>query len=218
MFVYMLKSAQKQIIEIGRRLYEKGFIAGYDGNLSIRLDETQILITPSGAAKGFLTGNDLVVVDPNARTVTGERKPSSEMLMHLFAYSHRPDINACCHAHPPYATALSTVGEGPPNDLLPESILSAGEIVLTEYASPGTDAVGQSLAGKIADHDAFILKNHGVLTIGRNLEEAYFRMETVEHLAKIFYIAKNSGKLDFLDENEVKRLKSIRNKSLQEND
>lgn len=218
LLVYMQKSAQKQIIEIGRRLYQNGFISAYDGNLSIRLNKTKILITPSGKAKGFLSDDDPVTVDQNGNIIKGAGKPSSEILMHLFVYKHRNDINACCHAHPPYATALSAVGEGPPNNLLPESILTAGEIVLTDYAAPGTEAVGQSLAGKIADHEAFILKNHGVLTIGRNLEEAYFRMETVEHLAKIFYIAKNSGKLDFLAENEVRRLKDIRSKSLQESD
>ena len=200
---------RKLMVEVGRRLYRDGFVPGTDGNLSCLVDHDKILITPSGSAKGFLDPDDLLLVDSGGNILSGDNKPSSEMLMHLFVYQNRSDIRACCHAHPPYATALAIIGRQLPRDVLPEVILSVGEIPLTDYAPPGTNAVPDSLKGIIDHHVAFMLRNHGVLTIGRNLEEAFHRMETVEHFAKIFYIAQGAGEINHLDNTEVERLKKI---------
>lgn len=200
----------EQVIEIGRRLYAKGFIAGVDGNLSIRLNSREILITATGVSKGFLEPEDLVVADYTGKTVSGDRQPSSEMKMHLAVYNGRDNIHACCHAHPPYATAFSVVEKILPPNILPEVVLTLGQIPLVEYAPPGTAAVPRALEKHLKEHDSFILTNHGVLTLGRNLFEAFYRMETVEHYAKIIYIAEQSGKLNFLDLDEVRRLEKLR--------
>lgn len=200
----------KQIIEIGRRLYDKGFIAGVDGNLSVRLNSREILITATGISKGFLDPEDVVIVDYGGNTLSGDRKPSSEMKMHLAVYNGRENVHACCHAHPPYATAFSVVEKILPPNILPEVILTLGQIPLVEYAPPGTAAVPRALEKYLKEHDGFILTNHGVLTLGRNLFEAFYRMETVEHYAKIIYIAEQSGKLNFLDLDEVRRLEKLR--------
>jgi L-fuculose-phosphate aldolase len=199
-----------KIIECGRLLYNKGFIAGADGNLSIRLDDGNILITPSGLRKGFLDENDLVVVNPDGHKISGHGRPSSETAMHLFVYKMRPKIMACCHAHPPYATACSITGKSLPSNVLPEVIVSVGAIALTNYAPPGTEAVPRSLEPFIDSHEAFILRNHGVLTIGRTIDTAYNRMEIVEHYAKIVYIAGNIGTLNFLETEEMNRLKKLK--------
>lgn len=207
---------RKLLVDVGRRLYDKGYVPGTDGNLSILVEKSTILITPSGTAKGHLHERDLVLVNIEGNLIAGDKKPSSEMLMHLFAYARRPDIKACCHAHPPYATAFSVVGKQLPANILPEVVLSVGQIALTEYAPPGTEMVPKSLEKFIKNHSAFMLKNHGVLTIGKDLEEAYHRMETVEHFAKILYIAQGSGTIGHLDDSEVKRLEKIREATIQE--
>jgi L-fuculose-phosphate aldolase len=203
-------SEKQQIVKYGRLLYENGFLAGADGNLSIRRPDSTIFITPSGAPKGFLTEENLIWLDASGNKLGGTGKPSSETLMHLYVYKNRPEINACCHAHPPYSTALSIVGKTLPSNVLPEVIIAVGDIPLTEYAPPGTEAVPKSLEKFISTNDGFLLRNHGVLTIGRTMEEAYNRMETVEHYAKIIYIANNAGEISSLDVDEVRRLEKIR--------
>lgn len=199
-----------KIIECGRLLYDRGFIAGADGNLSVRLDDGTIVITPSGLRKGFLEKSDLVVVSPDGRKISGKWNASSETAMHLFVYKTRPEIMACCHAHPPYATACSIIGKSLSPNVLPEVVVSVGPIALTDYAPPGTDAVPRSLEPFIQSHEAFMLRNHGVLTIGKTLDLAYNRMEIVEHFAKIIYIAENIGPLNFLETEEVNRLKKLK--------
>jgi L-fuculose-phosphate aldolase len=203
-------SEKRQIVHYGRLLHQKAFVAGFDGNLSIRLPDGNILITPSGASKGFLDEDDLVIISPSGDIISGDKKPSSETPMHIYVYKMRPEVNACCHAHPPYATAFSIVEEALPHNILPEAIVSVGQIPLVEYAPPGTDEVPRTLEKYISDADAFLLRNHGVLTIGEGMETAYNRMETTEHYARIVYLAKNMGKLNPLSADEVRRLEKIR--------
>ncbi|SYZ72619.1 Class II aldolase/adducin-like protein [Candidatus Zixiibacteriota bacterium] len=208
--------ARQLLVKYGRRIYEKGFIAGTDGNLSVRLKSGAIVVTPAGRAKGFLAGQDMVVVDREGKITSSSGRPSSELLMHLAVYRNRPEITACCHAHPPFATAFSITGRKVPEGILPEVIVSVGKISLIAYAPPGTEMVPKALEKYIKTSQAFILRNHGVLTIGRNMEEAYDRMETVEHYIKIIYIAETKGKLNFLDKNEIRRLEKIRTAKLRE--
>ncbi len=181
---------KKDIIRFGQQLAEKQMVAGSDGNISARIDETQIVITPSGFAKGRLEIDDLVVVDMSGRVIKGKYQPSSEMAMHLFAYQKRPDIGACIHAHPPYATAFAVAGVKLESDILPEVVVFVGDIPLTAYAPPGTEAVPKALAPFIEKNNAFLLSNHGLLTIGRSLTEAYNRHETVEQYARIIHLAR----------------------------
>ncbi|MBN2227639.1 MAG: class II aldolase/adducin family protein [candidate division Zixibacteria bacterium] len=198
----------------GRRLYEKGLVNATDGNLSCRLDDGTIAITASGTTLGYLETTDFVSLSPDGVVLAGTKKPSSEFLMHLAVYRERPDVRACCHAHPPYATASAVTGNGLPSGILPEIVLFVGDIPLTEYAPPGTDAVPKALLPFLADHQAFLLRSHGVLTVGADIEQAYNRMEAVEHYARIVYIADHSGGPTALDPAEIRRLEAI-GKSLQ---
>jgi len=208
------KSLKSEIINYGRLLYRSGLIQGSNGNLSI-IDRNKIIITPSGFSLNDISEVDLVVINKQGEKKSGRCKASSEKLMHLFVYQKRPDIHACCHAHPPYATVRAVTGEKLRSDIMPESVLLLGEVATTEYARPGTEEVPASMEKYILKHDVFILANHGVLTIGRNIAEAFNRMEAVEHLAKISYIARQTGKMNFLDKKETARLTAIRRRMLQ---
>ncbi len=200
----------KKMIDIGRRIYRRGLVSGTSGNLSIRVDENHLVITSGGCNLGNLATDDLVIIDMEGRAVSGSKTPSSEYLMHLYIYKKRPDIFACCHTHPPYTTAFAVSGKELPSGTLPEVITAVGDIALTDYAAPGTDAVPASLKPYVAQHDAFLLRNHGALTIGRSLHEAYNRMETVEHYARIIYIAGQLGGPLRLEADEIRRLEKIR--------
>jgi L-fuculose-phosphate aldolase len=199
-----------RFLDCARRLYDKGFIAGTDGNISVRLDDDHILVTPSGFRKGDLDDHDLVTVNLQGTIVAGEKKPSSELDMHLHIYRHRPDCRACVHAHPPYATAFALAHKPLPETLLPEVVVFVGPIALTEFAPPGTSAVGTSLDPFIKTHNAFLLANHGLLTTGGSLEEAYNRHETVEHYARIVYLAGRIGSAHAIPEDELTRLRDMR--------
>ncbi|PWB68568.1 class II aldolase family protein [candidate division GN15 bacterium] len=204
---------RRQIVEVGLRLQQRGFLAGSDGNLSVRLDDGRILITPAGVAKGRLEPADLVVVSPEGQKLEGTGSPTSEMAMHLAVYSTRADINACVHSHPPNATAFAVAGEPLPDDILPEVVVFVGSIPLCEYAPPGTEAVPASLVPYIKTNCAFLLRNHGLLTIGRTLEEASNRHETVEHYAHILRLAKQLGSWNRIPKRDFQRLTRIRQKT-----
>lgn len=199
-----------QLLGAGRRLDARGFIAGNDGNLSIRRADGTILITASGLPKGRLTPNDIVVVDPEGNRLSGAGRASSESAMHLFVYRMRSECRACVHSHPPYATAAAVAGRELPEDVLPEVTVFVGPIALTEYAPPGTEAVPRSLAPFIANHDAFLLRNHGLLTIGRTMDEALNRHETVEQFARIYHLAIQAGAVGRIPDSDLARLRAMR--------
>lgn len=204
---------RSQIVRIGQRLQENGFIAGTDGNISVRLNPDRILMTPAGKAKGRLSPEQLVVVTLDGARVEGTEAPTSEMAMHLEVYRARPDINACVHSHPPYATAFAVAGTPVPDDVLPEVVVFVGAVPICEYAPPGTDAVPKSLTPYVASHNAFLLRNHGLLTIGQSLEQASNRHETVEHYARILWLAKQLGDPNWnrIPREDFMRLERIRN-------
>lgn len=203
---------RKAIVEIGSRLSARGLVAGTDGNVSVRLDDGRIMITPSGLAKGRLSPDDMLIVDENGKKLQGRRDPSSETLMHLFVYTNRPDVGACVHTHPPYATAFAVAGINLAENVLPEVVVSVGGIPLADYAPPGTDAVPKSLEPHIESNNAFLLRNHGLLTIGRSMEEAYNRMETVEHYAQIVHHAYQLGSVNSIPSEDYQRLEKMRQK------
>ena len=204
---------RRAVVEVGRRLWSRNLVAGTDGNISVRFAEDNIMITPSGMPKGQLSPDDLLVVDPNGKVLHGKHMASSEMAMHLYVYRNRPEIMACVHSHPPYATAFSVAGKELPMDILPETVMFVGRIPLTRYAPPGTDAVPKSLEPYIGDCNAFLLRNHGLLTIGRTLEEAYHRHETVEHYCRILHHALELGHVDHIPDNDFERLDDLRRRS-----
>jgi L-fuculose-phosphate aldolase len=203
-------TVKKAIAEAGGRLYQSGMLAGTEGNISVRLDDRRLLITPGGFSKGRLAPDDMVLVDLDGNKLKGKHRPSSELPMHLFVYRTRSDIRACVHSHPPYTTAFSVAGIRLADDLLPEVVLFVGNIALTDFASPGTEAVPRSLEPYIETSNAFILRNHGLLTIGRDLDEALFRHETVEHYAHIVVLARQLGNVTPIPSGERRRLEALR--------
>lgn len=201
-------AAASAIAEVCRRLYERGLIAGPDGNVSVRLSDGSILVTPSGMSKGIVTAEDLVVVDMEGRELVGSRSPSSELRMHLRIYQRRPDARAVVHAHPPTATGFAVAGESFMAPVLPEVILQMGAVPLVPYATPGTDALADALEPYLARHDAVLLANHGATTLGRTLTEAHHRMESLEHAARILLAARAVGRVQELGAADVEALRS----------
>lgn len=201
-----------QMISAGKILANHQMVAGSGGNLSIRLPNGRILITRSGVCKGRLTENDLIIIDLDGNLIAGTGVPSSESRMHLFAYRVRPDVHACVHSHPPYSTAFAVAGVELPGDVLPEVVVYIGEIPLTGYAAPGTDEVPQSLQPHVHSSSAFLLANHGLLTLGATMEEALNRHETVEQYAKILWLARQLGEVSRIPQRDLSRLIEIRSR------
>ena len=201
---------KNELIETGRLLYEKGMLAGSDGNLSAKIDENRLLISRSGVAKGRLQSGDFVEIDFDGKQVSGDGKPSTEAAMHLTVYKNRSDICCCLHSHPPYATSFAVAGIELDRNILPEVAVFVGDIPLLEYAPPGTGAISEAIAPFLDKNDAFLLKNHGLLTIGKSIEEAFFKHETVEHFARILWMAKQLGNVNRIPDDELKRLDQLR--------
>lgn len=181
---------KKQICEIGKRIYEKGFVAANDGNISIRLCDDEYLITPTGVSKGFMTPEMIVKVNADGEVLEGDYKPTSEMKMHMLVYQERPDIQAVVHVHPPYATAFAIAGIPLDQAIMPESVVYLGTIPVAEYGTPSTQEVPNAVKKYVLDHQGVLLENHGALTWGRDLDHAYYLMESLEFTAKINWIAK----------------------------
>jgi L-fuculose-phosphate aldolase len=198
-----------QIVEICHRLAAKGFVAATDGNVSARLSKTRILTTRTGVPKGFVGPADIVEVRLDGRALTGGVKPSTEVGMHLFIYRRRPDIRAVVHAHPVAATGFAAARIALDRSVLPEIIIGLGTVPLAEYATPSTGEVARSLEPLIDKRDAILMANHGVVTCGATLEEAYWNMEKVEHAARITAVARLLGGEHQLSAGELGKLRTI---------
>ena len=199
-----------EILRIGKMLHERGLIAATDGNISARLPDGAILITPTCISKGMMSTEDLVVVDMHGRRLAGFRDVSSEIGMHLTIYNMRPDIHAVVHAHPPTATGFAACGLALDQALISEVLLSLGGVPLARYATPGTSELSEALEPFIPDHDAVLMANHGVVTYGCDLMQAYLNMETVEHFAKIALVVKQLGCERPLAAEQVNKLLEMR--------
>jgi len=202
---------RKDIVEVGRRLYAKGFIAAGDGNISVRMQDDKILTTPSGRNKGRLDPEDLVVTDREGRRLYGRLEPSSELEMHLLMYHERPDVRAVVHAHPPHASGFAVAGIPMDQPLLSEVVLTLGTVPLAEYGTPTTPELAEAVR-PYARHDGILLANHGALTVGKELFSAYDRMETLEHSAHIYLVARSLGRERALSPEHVAKLEKIRDK------
>jgi L-fuculose-phosphate aldolase len=208
------------LINICHRLYANRFVTATDGNVSVRLDNGNVLTTRTGINKGMVSEDDLIEVDMNgnissliAHPSSLKSKPSTELGMHIYIYSQRADVNAVVHAHPPYATGFATARQSLNECLFPEVIVGLGAIPLAEYATPSTDEVAKSLEQYVKAADAILLANHGVVTYGKDLWDAYFKMEKVEHAAHITFIARMLGGEKPLTQEEVEKLRAISNQS-----
>lgn len=201
---------RKQLVEIGRRLYERQLIVALDGNISCRVGPNRFLTTPSGVCKGQLAPDQLVAVDKDGKKLAGTLKPSSEFGMHAAVYAVRPDVMAIVHAHPPTATAFSVAGKSLAEPILTEVVLTLGSIPTAPYATPGTPEVASSIRSLIATYDCCILDHHGVVTVGRDLFEAFHRMETVEQTAKVALVAHQLGGARSLTSSQIGSLQVIR--------
>ena len=211
------RQRREEIVQVGRLMYQKGFIVSSDGNISVRLAPNRILITPSGLHKGFLEPDDLLIVDEDGRMVApapADRslKPTSELPMHLEAYHQRPDITAVVHAHPPITIALSIAGVPMSACLLPEVIVFLGIIPTTQYATPSSEENVRAIREFIASHDALVLQRHGSLTVGDSPMQGFMRLETVEQNARIAFMLAQLGVQNPLDADEVRKLLKQREK------
>lgn len=195
--------ARRDIVTVCRRLYDRGLIAGQDGNVSVRLTPDRILVTPAGMSKVDVTEESLVTMMLDGTRCGGEGEPSSEVEMHLHLYRRRDAVGAVVHAHPPTAIAFSVVGETLDPDVLPEVIYQLGAVPLVPYATPGTPALARSLDPYLAGHDAFLLAHHGATTVGPTLTIAHQRMESLEHAARILLSARALGPVNTLTPSQV---------------
>jgi L-fuculose-phosphate aldolase len=187
-------SPKKKLVEICHKVYVKGFVAAYDGNISFRTSHNTILITRSGVCKGDVTEKDIVEIDLDGQNIAGKQKISTEHKIHLYAYKKRNEVNAVVHCHPTYATAFAMNGEALDKHYLPEVLLTLGKVPLCKYATPSTDWVHKSLEPYINYSWAMLLENHGAVTLGKNLDDAYYKMEKLEQAAKIILLARLIGK------------------------
>src|SRR5882724_6081620 len=201
---------RRQICKTGRNMYARGFVVACEGNLSVRLDENRILVTPAGMCKGSLAPEDLLVTDLSGVVLCGTKQPSSELLMHLLYYRSRPEVRAICHAHPPTATGFAAAGRALEEAVLPEVIVGLGKIPLAPYGTPGTWELCAGLEPLATEFDAILLENHGVVTCGQDLTTAYQRLETVERFATILLTAESLGGPRLLPHAEVQKLIAAR--------
>ena len=201
---------KQDIVEVGKRMYAKGFVASNDGNISVRIAANEIIITPTGISKGYMMPDDMLKVDLDGNVLSGHRKPSSEMKMHLTVYKNRTDVFAVCHAHPQKATAFAVARQICKEIALPEVIFSIGNVALSDYAAPSTEALPKSIEKIIKTTDAVLLANHGALTIGGDVFDAYYKMETLEHFAGIIMYARQLGGEKGLSSDEITELVRIR--------
>jgi L-fuculose-phosphate aldolase len=199
-----------EIVEAGRRMFDRGFVASNDGNISARLDEKRLMTTPKSVSKGFMTPDMMVVVDYDGNKVSGDRDASSELPMHLEIYRNRPDVNGVVHAHPPTATGFAVAGIPLTRAVLAEVITTLGSIPIAEYGTPSTAELPEAVRKYIKAHDGMLLANHGAVTCGPSVLAAYYKMETIEHFAKISLVARLLGREHLISREEVERLQGLR--------
>jgi len=205
----MLHSEQalrKEMVRVCRLIYEKGWAAANDGNVSVRLDANRVLCTPTATSKGMVEADDLVICDGCGNKIDGQGERTSEIAMHVTIYSMRPDVRSVVHAHPPVATGFAAAGRALDKALLPEVVIQLGAVPLAPYGLPGTPALSQAMMPYIPHYDAILLENHGCTSYGEDVWQAFFRMEIVEHFARIAFVAEMLGGARALPREEVEKL------------
>lgn len=205
----------QEMCEIGRRVYERGMVAANDGNFSVKLSENEFLCTPTGVSKGFMAPESICRIDADGRLLeaNGSFRPSSEMKMHLRVYKERSDVQAVVHAHPPYATTFAAAEIPLDKPVLSEAVLTLGKVPVARYGTPSTGEVPDAVAEYLPYYDAMLLANHGALTYGDSLMNAYYKMESVEFYARILYQTQMLGGAKLLSPEQVEDIYEIRRKS-----
>ena len=203
-------SVKKEICEVGRRIYNRGFVAANDGNISVRVDKDRIICTPTGVSKGYISEDMIATCDSEGNQISGPMPISSEIRMHLEIYKLRSDVQSVVHAHPPTATGFAVAGIELTKCILPEVIVSLGGIPLADYGTPGGPDIVEPMKELLKDYDAILMANHGVVTIGSHVMDAHFKMETVEHFAKILLVAQQLGGSNTLSNKDVNELIDLR--------
>lgn len=203
---------KKQICEIGKRVYQNGYVAANDGNISVRISENEVLCTPTGVSKGYMTPDMICKVDLNGKVLEANNgnKPSSEVKMHLRVYRHRKDVKSVVHAHPPYATSHAIAGIPLVQPIMPEAVISLGCVPIAKYGTPSTEEIPDAVEEYLDNYNAVLLENHGALSWGDSLMGAYFKMEGLEFYAKLLAISNQLGGAKELPGNQVERLIKLR--------
>jgi L-fuculose-phosphate aldolase len=197
---------REQMCEIGRRVYNKGFAAANDGNISYRLAEDRVLCTPTRVSKGFMKPDDLCIVDLDGKQISGKKKRSSEILLHLAVMKARPDVRSAVHCHPPHATAFAVAREPIPKCVLPEIEVFLGEVAISPYETPGSQSFADTVLPYVKDTDTILLANHGTLTYGSDLEDAYFKTEIIDAYCRILILARQLGRVHYYSDEKAAEL------------
>ena len=202
---------REEICDIGRRIWQQGWVAANDGNISIKIEENLFLVTPTGTSKGFMTPDMMILVDSSCRPLEESKwRPSSELLMHMRCYKARPDVKSVVHAHPPVATAFAVAHTPLDMYTMPEAIIALGSVPIAPYGCPSTEEIPDAVEPLLAEHDAVLLENHGALTVGQDLTTAYYRMETLEYYAKLSMNSKILGVAHELPMEKIDELLELR--------
>ena len=204
------RKLKEQICEIGRRVYNRGFAAANDGNISIRVGENEVLCSPTMICKGFMTPEDICAVDLDGNQIAGNRKRTSEILLHLTIMKSRPDVKAVVHCHPPHATAFAVAGEPIPQCILPEVEVFMGEVPIAPYETPGGQKFADTVIPFLNATNTVILKNHGTVSFGKDLQDAYWKTEILDAYCRILLLAKQLGKVDYFTERESRELLNLK--------
>lgn len=203
----------EELAEFCRRLYSKKYIAGAEGNLSLRLPDNRILITPKGLNKGFIRSEDMVICNLDGEKLEGIHEPSSEIKIHTAVYKNRKEIKAVCHAHPVFATIFALAGKPLNEAILPEFVIALGVVPVAKYATPGSQELASNLLEVLEEHDAFLLEKHGSLTLGRTMMEAFNRTEILERYSKLLFYARQIESPKLIPREETNRLLDIGGRS-----
>lgn len=203
------QTARREIVRVGKLLYERSYVVSSDGNVSVRLDDGRIVATPTMTCKGRMTEDSLAVTDKFGKPLS-EKKASSELAMHLLIYEDRPDVHAVCHAHPPHGTAFAVAGLAIDQPILSEVILTLGCVPLAGYGTPSTDELTEAMRPLVKYHNALLMANHGAVAYGADLWQAFDRLETLEHTAKIAILSRALGGSKNLPADAIEKLINVR--------
>jgi L-fuculose-phosphate aldolase len=201
-----------QICDIGKRMYGRNMVAANDGNISVKINDNEIICTPTGVSKGFMTPDMMCKLDLKGNVLECKEgyKPSTELKMHLRVYEKRMDIKAVLHAHPIYATSYAVMGVPLTKHITAESVISLGAVPLAKYATPSTKEVPDSIEEYLSDHNAVLLEKHGALSWALDLESAYFKMESLEFYAELLFKTSQLGNPKELDGEALEKLYEIK--------
>ncbi len=203
---------KQDICEIGRRLYNKGFAAANDGNITVRISDNEVLCTPTMHSKGFLKPDDISMVDMTGKQISGRKKRSSEALLHLEIYKQRSDIKSVVHCHPPHATAFAVAREPIPQCVLPEVEVFLGDVPITKYETPGGQAFADTIIPFVEKSNVIILANHGTVSFGEDVEKAYWWTEILDAYCRILMLSRQLGKVNYLDQQKSRELLELKDK------